>query len=277
MFKAFFCALVSLHFIAAVYLISGCGDEGEKTSKAIFVEYEELKAWIELKEDMVLIDVRRPDEFAAGHLQDAINIDIEDLIDQQGNLINNGSALTSVVEDKSEKIVAYCFGYGKDKDFADVAGDLGYTNVYRYEGGTNDWSQHGNYFVIEYEAFKKWHKAKYPFDDNENFLIDVLPVDWYTGDDPSHPGGHIPGAINIPIEEWVNSDGSLIDSGNAFTTIITDKDATVVIYCGNWSCGKSLLGVKGAVALEYTKVYRYQGGWEEWKNEGNELNPGEEP
>jgi rhodanese-related sulfurtransferase len=258
-------------FIAALFSLQGCAPQ------ITVVNYDELKAWINNSEDMVLIDVRPAADFSAGHLQNAINIDLSALVSSDGKLINNGEALTSVVTDKSKKIVAYCFGYGNDEIFANAAIALGYTKVYRYADGTDDWSEHGDYFVIEYDAFKAWHDAKYPFDNQENYLIDDLPVAWYTGDDPSHPGGHISGAINIPVEQWAGTGGVVVDNGTAFSSVVTNKDAKVVIYCGNMACGKSLVGAQAAVAMGYKHVYRYQGGWQEWQDKGNPLTPGDQP
>lgn len=257
-------------------LLAGCASEGNADEAGVtLVEYDELKGWMDDEEDIVIIDVRKPAEFAAGHIQDAINVDYEQLVDGKGNLVDDGSALTSEVPDKSTRIIAYCFGYGLDKDFAEAAIDLGYANVFRYQWGTNEWATM-DYLVIEYDSFKKWHEAKYPFDDGENYLIDDLPREWYSGDDPDHPGGHIPGAVNIPIELWGDEKGP-IDEGKALTDVVADTYAKVVIYCGNSTCGKSLVGANTAVALGYSNVFRYQGGWQEWQDEGNELKPGLEP
>jgi rhodanese-related sulfurtransferase len=266
--------LVTLLLCTAV---AACDDEdGAETVEATLVEYDELVAWM-ATEEIVLIDVRTPTDFAAGHLQDAINVDLATLVDGSGELIDGGKALTQAAPDKDATLVAYCFGFGNDKKFAAAALELGYSDVVRYAGGTADWESHGNYFVIEYDGFKAWHDAKFPFGDGKNYLIDDLPVAWYTGDDPSHPGGHIPGAVNLPVELWADAEGNPVDAGKAFTDVVAAKEATVVIYCGNTTCGKSLMGVKAAVKLGYKKVYRYQGGWQEWQDKGNALKPGQEP
>jgi len=260
-------------------LPAGCGDSGdEEGGEVVEVTYEELKASIQAGEDFVLIDVRTAADWSAGHIQNAINIPLETLVDKNGTLINDGKALTDVVADKGKKIVAYCFGYGNDLKFAQEALELGYAEVYRYEWGTAEWvDEKHDYLVNEYDGFKAWYDAKSPFDGGADYLIDVLPEAWYTGDDTAHPGGHIPGAINIPIELIADKDGKLIDGGKALTDVAADKAATVVIYCGNASCGKSLTGVQKAVELGYTNVLRYQGGWQEWQDKGNALKPGAEP
>ncbi len=268
--------MLGLLTFGLLWTAAGCSSE-ESPGGVEEIVYEQIKAWIEDQEVMKLIDIRKPADFAAGHLQDAVNIDFETFMDENKNLIDNGSALTSKVSDKSAKIVFYCTGYGLDKVFAEAAFALGYKHVYHYTGGADEWISKGNYFIIEYAAFKAWHDAKKPFTDGENYLIDVLPVDWYTGDDPQHPGGHIPSAVNIPMEDWTTAEGVPIDDGKAFTDVVKNQNAIVVIYCGNWSCGKSLTGAKAALALGFKKILRYQGGWQEWQDEGNALTPGPNP
>lgn len=277
--KQRFLRLISGIFIPGFFIMAFCCIQGcqEPAKEATETTYDELKSWVDAKDNMTIIDVRPATDYEAGHIQDAINIDLSTFADTNGNLINDGEALTSVVPNKDKKIVAYCFGYGNDKIFADAAANLGYTNVYYYAGGTADWSSHGDYYVIEYTAFKAWHDKYEPFTDGKNYLIDDLPVAWYTGDDPSHPGGHIPGAVNIPVEQWVDGSGNLVSDGTAFTDVVKDKGAKVVIYCGNAACGKSLSGVKAAVKMGYTNVFRYQGGQQDWMDKGNALTPGSEP
>ena len=265
--------LVALFSLAVVI---SCGGDDEGGAGAQLVEYAELASWVhDGTEEAVLVDVRMPEEFAAGHIVNAINVPYETVADNAGNPIDGGKALADAVPDKSTRIVAYCFGYGLDKDFADVALELGYTDVYRYEWGTNEWKTR-DYLVIDYSSFKKWHDAYFPFEDGENYLIDDLPEPWYTGEDPEHPGGHIPGAVNIHLDLWGGKDGP-VDGGKAFTDVVTNRKGKVVIYCGNPVCGLSHQGARTAVELGYENVFRYRGGWQEWQDEGNELAPGVEP
>jgi len=272
--KLFVTSVMSLVLLGSFYMLQGCD---QPTNPATEATYEDIKGWMaDDSVQMTIIDVRPDSDYAAGHIQDAIHIELTTFVDANGNLVDEGEALTSVVTDKSKMIITYCVGYGKDKTFAEEAVKLGYTNVYYYAGGTENWSANGDYYVIEYSAFKTWHDAKYPFDDGKNFLFDTLPVDWYTGDDLAHPGGHIPGAINIPIETWY-ANGTLVDGGKVFSDIVTDKTAKVIIYCGDPACGKSLSGAIAAVSMGYTNVFRFQGGQQVWRDSGNDLTPGLEP
>jgi rhodanese-related sulfurtransferase len=266
----------ALALVAA--LAAGCGsDGGDEGGEVAKVEYDELAAWVDGGEPMTLVDVRTAADYAGGHIQNAVSIPLDTLV-KDGTLVEGGKALTDKVAAKDGKVVFYCFGYGNDLKAAEAALDLGYTDVWRYEWGTGEWfDQKGNFLVIEYDGFKKWFDAKAPFDAGTDWLVDVLPVGWYTGDDPQHPGGHIPGAVNLPVETFVDSTGTLVDDGKALTDVVKDKAATLVIYCGNYECGKSLSGVKAAVKLGYKKVYRYQGGQKEWVDKGNALTPGAQP
>jgi rhodanese-related sulfurtransferase len=45
----------------------------------------------------------------------------------------------------------------------------------------------------------------------------------------------------------------------------TDKDKTIVIYCGFVKCTRSHNGAAWAVKLGYKHVYRYSGGIFAWK------------
>lgn len=256
-----------LTLLASLCLLPGCFN-------VIIVDYDELKDMMKNNKDLVIIDVRTHMEWSAGHIQDAINIRYEDFLDNSGEIIDE-TALTSVVPDKSTPIVTYCFGYGKADTFAEKALELGYTSVYVYSDGTADWDQQTDYYVIEYDALEAWYSASCPFDD-DNVLLDVLPVAWYTGDDVAHPGGHIPGAINIWSEYFYSTTG-LVNDGTALTDVVTNKNAKLIIYCGDINCGLSKNGCLGALELGYTNVYRYQGGWQEWQDKGNDLWPGSEP
>jgi rhodanese-related sulfurtransferase len=260
-------------FLLMAFCSMGC------KPKAKEVEFADVKTLM-AEGEAAIIDVRPVAAFENGCIQDARNIDVEDLIDQYGDIIDSGSALTSVVADKSKKLLLYCDGYGKDKQFADAAIKLGYKKVNYYAGGIADWQGvHGDYLVIAYNAFKGWHDDFFPFEAGTNYLISANLNSWYTGAEVQL--GHIPGAVNLPSPEVATraADGtlSLVDEGKALTDLITDKTAKVIIYCGSITCGRSKDVADAAVMLGYTKVYRYQGGYAEWIAEGNSYVSGNNP
>jgi len=66
------------------------------------VSAEEVKAWMEGKRTVVLIDSRLPDEYQAGHIPGAINIPAERIKLEASRL----------PKDKTTPIIFYCRGSG---------------------------------------------------------------------------------------------------------------------------------------------------------------------
>ncbi len=266
-------------FALALASFPACGEEETEFFEEI--NYDDLSRLIVDGKTpkggpVVIIDVRPEVDFngVKGHIQDAINIPLEKF--QADNTL-----LTSKIS-KSKTIVTYCFGYGNDKIFADTAKNLGYKKIYYYLAGTDDWQTKSDYFVLEYAGFKKWHEAQMAtgsaFADDENYLVDDLPTPWYEGTDPDHPGGHIPCAVSIPLSAWYDSGSKeKIDNAASFTNVVTNKNAKVVIYCGNWACGLSLWGARVAAEMGYSDVYRYQGGQKDWFEQSNPGVEGTDP
>lgn len=50
------------------------------------ISMKELERYLEQKQDMILLDVRSPEEFFAGHLSGAVNIPVEELEYRLGEL-----------------------------------------------------------------------------------------------------------------------------------------------------------------------------------------------
>lgn len=263
--------------MSCLLLMAFCTSMGCKP-KAKEAVYADVKAMMAAGVTTI-IDVRPVAAFETGCIQNARNIDLDDLIDQYGAIKENGSALTSVVPDKSTTILVYCDGFGKDKQFATAATGLGYKKVYYYAGGITDWHINGDYLVIAYNAFKNWHDSNYPFEDGTNYLISANLNSWYTGTEVQT--GHIPGAVNLPSPDVAirASDGTLtlVNNGAELTNLVDDLTDKVIVYCGSITCGRSLDVAEAAVSLGFTNVYRYQGGYAEWISEGNSEVSGDDP
>jgi rhodanese-related sulfurtransferase len=66
-----------------------------------------------------LVDVRTPEEFAAGHLDGAVNIPVQELDGRMAEL-----------EPKGEPIVLYCRSGRRSRDAARMLMEAGYTDVH---------------------------------------------------------------------------------------------------------------------------------------------------
>lgn len=73
----------------------------------------------------ILVDVRTPEEFRAGHIDNALNI----------NWLGQNFAAEMESIDKDEKIYVYCKMGGRSAKAAHLLDSLGYKNVINLEGG----------------------------------------------------------------------------------------------------------------------------------------------
>ena len=76
----------------------------------------------------IILDVRRVDEFAAGHIPGAINIPNESI----------GTDAIPELPDKDQLILVYCRSGNRSKQASKKLVDLGYTNIVEF-GGILDW------------------------------------------------------------------------------------------------------------------------------------------
>lgn len=104
------------------------------------VSTEELKGWVDKKEDMIIIDTMPAKSFEKNRIPSAINAEIpvklSDVTEEQKD-----NFLKALGTDKSKKIVLYC-GFVKCERShvaALIAKEAGFENVYRQPGGIVAW------------------------------------------------------------------------------------------------------------------------------------------
>ncbi len=91
-------------------------------------------------------------------------------------------------------------------------------------------------------------------DRKEDFiLVDVLSPECYAEE-------HIPGSINIPLEDIENKSKELLK-----------KDKEIVVYCGSFQCTMSSQAAEKLTELGYKNVYCFEGGLQHWKDAGFPL------
>lgn len=77
----------------------------------------------------IILDARRPDEFAKGHIPGAINVANESI----------GEEAPAELPDKNQLIYIYCRSGNRSKQAAEKLAALGYTNIVEF-GGIIDWT-----------------------------------------------------------------------------------------------------------------------------------------
>jgi rhodanese-related sulfurtransferase len=97
---------------------------------------EELKKMIDNKEDFKLVNVLSEGAFEMKHIPGSISIPINDKFED---------GVKKKISDKNAKIVVYCasFECQASPRAAKKLDEMGYTNVYDYEGGISDWEEAG--------------------------------------------------------------------------------------------------------------------------------------
>ena len=111
-----------------VLLLTGCAVSTDKDVTYTQITMSEAVEMMEIESDYIILDVRRPDEFAAGHIPNAINIPNESI----------GTDEISELPDKDKLILVYCRSGNRSKQASQKLVKLGYSNVVEF-GGINDW------------------------------------------------------------------------------------------------------------------------------------------
>lgn len=81
---------------------------------------------------------------------------------------------------------------------------------------------------------------------------------------PYFATGHLPGAVNLPLEGF----------GERAQRLLPDKDEEIVVYCASETCQNSDLAERKLRALGYGNVRVYKGGKAAWKAAGLSLETG---
>ena len=118
------------HFIlillAALLCLTGCSAEEKMTYRRI--SQEEAKQMMTRDDGYIIVDVRRRDEYDAGHIPGAILIPNESI----------GTEPPEQLPDKERIILIYCRSGRRSKEAAQKLADMGYSNIYEF-GGIIDW------------------------------------------------------------------------------------------------------------------------------------------
>ena len=87
-----------LPFVLSLMLLSSCGTPGSSSSGYRQISMDEAVKMMRDEKDYIILDVRRPDEFAEGHIPGAINVPNEEI----------GTAEIAKLPNKSQLILVYC-------------------------------------------------------------------------------------------------------------------------------------------------------------------------
>ena len=115
--------------LLSALMFAGCaGASNHQTNTYRSITMDEAVTMMAQETGYIILDVRRPDEFAAGHIPNAINVPNESI----------GTAEIPELPDKDQLIMVYCRSGRRSKEAAEKLVKLGYTNIVEF-GGILDW------------------------------------------------------------------------------------------------------------------------------------------
>ena len=108
-----------VNFLLGLFLLTACGTE------ASFKTIDSNEAMELINNGATIIDVRTSEEVATGYINEAINIELDNIDD--------------IDFDKSTVIIVYCATGIRSAQAAETLIDMGYENVYNLDGGILNW------------------------------------------------------------------------------------------------------------------------------------------
>lgn len=115
--------------ILTLLLLAGCAAAPSDKAAHRQITMEDAAAMMEEETDYIILDVRTEEEYASGHIPNAINIPNEVI----------GSEEIPELPDKDQLILVYCRSGNRSKQASKKLANLGYTNVVEF-GGIMDWT-----------------------------------------------------------------------------------------------------------------------------------------
>lgn len=116
--------------LVCILFVVGCDKEDNKS-----VDYQNIEARQVFKEDnpntYFILDVRSRLEYSKGHIEDAINVPLDEL---DANIID-------LIPNKERKILVYCQSGSRSKAASEKLVSYGYTNIYNMVGGISAYDE----------------------------------------------------------------------------------------------------------------------------------------
>lgn len=118
-------------------LVGACGSDAETGVRVVSLDAAYDMLFEDKPEDLVVIDVRTPEEFRANRLPDAVLIDIYEP-DFQARIAEL---------DRDVPYLLYCRSGNRSQQARQIMEDLGFRDVADVEGGMVAWLEDGKPFV----------------------------------------------------------------------------------------------------------------------------------
>ena len=129
---------ILLLFITSTFSF-GCKEATSEESIKL-VTPDEMKELSQM-DGVQLVDVRTPEEYEEGHIDEFQNIDF-----LSDTFLEDIKKL-----DKNKPVIVYCKSGGRSERCSKLLVEKGFTKIYDLEGGITKWKSEGNEVVTELE------------------------------------------------------------------------------------------------------------------------------
>ena len=113
-----------LPFVLSLMFLSSCSAPDSSANSYRQISMDEAVKMMKDDKNYIILDVRRPDEYAEGHIPGAINVPNEEI----------GTAEIAELPNKSQLILVYCRSGRRSKEASGKLVKLGYTNIVEFGG-----------------------------------------------------------------------------------------------------------------------------------------------
>lgn len=302
-------------YVVFLILTTSCGSNTEKSSTDLvtrelhyastqyLIEPEELYEKLNSGSSLKLLDIRLPDVYKAGHIQNAVNLwrsQIEDSSFSYGGMMPTKFQLEQMLGTlgilPSDTIVIY--DNKAEVDAARIWWILkfyGHQNMKLLNGGLRSWMLMDSTLAqaspnitsstyvfendIDSSIYASFQLVNSVTEDASFKLLDARGTDEYSGKTLKNGAawpGYIPSAINLNWADAVNYEGnhkflSAKELKSKYESIGIEQDNSVICYCHSGVRSAHTLFVLREL-LGYKDVRNYDGSWTEWSH----LNPEED-
>ena len=200
-----------------MFSMFGCGKNGQvmdgdgmvRELTYAQISQDEAKLMMQDDDGHVIVDVRRADEYAQGHIPGAILIPNESITDTP----------PEELPDKNQIILVYCRTGRRSKEASQKLADMGYVNVYEF-GGIEDWTGE----IVTEEA----SESMILMIDGEEY-----PVEWEENESVEALKELCPLTVKMSMYGGFEQVGSLGESLPRNDEQITTGYGDIVLYSGN--------------------------------------------
>ncbi len=214
--------------VSMMFSLFGCGKIFQKLDgddmvykpRYVHISQDEAKLMMTYDDGHVIVDVRRADEYANGHIPGAILIPNESIIDTP----------PEELPDKKQIILVYCRTGRRSKEASQKLADMGYMNVYEF-GGIEEWT--GD-IVTDDMSDKTGGKTASA---GEGMILKIngeeYPVEWENNESVEALKALCPLTVKLSMYGGFEQVGSLGKSLPKNDEQTTTNYGDIVLYSGN--------------------------------------------